>query len=304
MHYLVLLAAILGQEPNQPKGHLVIAGGGATIPEITEKALALSGGKKAHVLIIPQASSLTGAGEGSVQHWRQAGALEVTVLDTRDKSAAMKAVKTADLIWMPGGSQSRLMQTLKQLEIIGAIRERFREGVTVGGTSAGAAVMSLIMLIGENDLGRVTDDAVRTAEGLGLWPDVIIDQHYLRRLRFNRLLSVVLDHSDNVGIGIDESTAIVVTGRSFEVIGKSNVLVIDARKTVKLEAKDGEPEAAANVALHVLRAGMTFDLDKGLLSGARAKVATSPKAKVPHLPAGAVPDRGPEITRIERINAD
>src|SRR6266436_5117177 len=118
MHYLVLLAAILGQEPDQPKGHLVIAGGGATIPEITEKALALSGGKKAHVLIIPQASSVTG-----------------------------------------------------------------------GGTSAGAAVMSLIMLIGENDLGRVTDDAVRTAEGLGLWPDVIIDQHYLRRLRFNRLLS-------------------------------------------------------------------------------------------------------------------
>src|SRR3954467_9503994 len=103
MHPLFLLAALLGQDLELPKGHLVIAGGGPTIPEITEKALALAGGKKAHVLIIPQASSLTTAGERSVELWRQAGAQEVTVLKPTDKAAAVAAVKAADLIWMPGG---------------------------------------------------------------------------------------------------------------------------------------------------------------------------------------------------------
>jgi cyanophycinase len=265
MYHLVLLAAFLGQEPIHPPGHLVIAGGGDTLPEIAEKALLLAGGKNAHVLIVPQASSMPNAGELSALVWRASGAERVSVLHAEDRAEALKAIKDADLIWIPGGSQIQLMDILKQQGLSDAIRHRFEQGATVGGTSAGAAVMSLAMLTGDGPMDRLTPDANPLAEGLGLWPDVIVDQHYLRRCRFNRLLSAVLTHPENVGIGIDECTAVVVTGRAFEVIGRSNVVVIDARKTSRMEAKEGDPEAASGVALHVLRAGMKFDLDKGLV---------------------------------------
>lgn len=282
MQALFLVAALLGQEMNHPMmGHLVIAGGGPTDPEIIAKALALAGGKKAHVLIVPQASYRADAGARSEAAWRAAGAENIHVLDPRNHDAALAAIRQADLIWMPGGSQGHLMEVLRAQGLVDAIRQRFHQGATIGGTSAGAAVMSLTMLTGECLMDRVTDGGTKVAEGLGLWPDVIVDQHYLRRNRWSRLLSAVLDHPDAVGVGIDECTAVVVTGRTFEVIGKSNVIVLDARKTVRMESKGGEPEAAANLAMHVLRAGMRFDLDHGLLPDWNGKVtaSTSPVTK-------------------------
>ncbi len=288
MYHLFLLAALAtGQEPIHAMGHLVIAGGGPTMPEIQQRALMLAGGKSAHVLIVPQASSQVSAGERSQQLWRQAGAEQVAVLDTVDRKAALAAIQIADLIWIPGGSQSRLMEILTQQGIAGAIIERFHKGATIGGTSAGAAVMSAFMLTADTRTDNLNADTGKMGEGLGLWPDVIIDQHYLRRARFNRLLNAVLHHPANVGIGIDECTAVVVTGRSFEVIGKSNVVIIDARKMGLFQVKAGEPEAAANVSLHVLRAGMKFDLDKGVLrpdDGIPKRLATVSDRKPSSMP--------------------
>jgi cyanophycinase len=265
MHQLFLVTALLGQGLQDPAGYLVIVGGGPTTTEIIKKTLALAGGKKAHVLILPFASGRTNAGQLSQEMWRKAGAEKASILDIKDKKAALAAIKDATLIWMPGGSQSLLMRKLNEGGVIGAIRDRFRKGATVGGTSAGAAVMSLIMLTGETKRERNTS-VFSTAEGLGLWPGVIIDQHYHRQYRFSRLLSAVLSHPKMVGIGINECTAVVVKGRSFEVVGKSNVYVIDARKASQIQIKNGEPGSAANVSLQVLKPGMRYSLDKGILS--------------------------------------
>ena len=281
MHQLLLSAAVLlGQSNSHPMGTLVIAGGGPTIPEIVEKALALAGGKKARVVIIPQASARADTGQRSGEMWRKAGAAYVTVLDLKDRKAALAAVKEADLIWMPGGSQSRLMDYLTKNSMVAPIRERFQKGATVGGTSAGAAVMSLIMLTGESPVDRVIASSSKTPEGLGLWPNVIIDQHHVQRRRFNRLLSAVLNHPKYVGIGIDECTAVVVRGQTFEVVGKSNVFVIDARKMARIPTKSGEPEAAANVSLHLLRAGMKYHMDKGLLASVPERIDRLTHAQV------------------------
>src|SRR6185295_17336884 len=132
----------------------------------------------------------------------------------------------------------------------------------VGGTSAGAAVMSRVMIVGGEtaDLTIVRSGTVLTADGLGLIPGAIVDQHFVRRQRFNRLLSAVLDHPDLVGIGIDEKTAIVVSGSSFEVVGDSNVLVVDARAARVENRADKTPPGAADMKLSVLRAGMKLDL--------------------------------------------
>jgi cyanophycinase len=260
----ILAVVFAVQNLSQPLGHLIIVGGGPMPPNIAEKALLLAGGKGARIVIIPQASAWVGrAGARSLAMWQKAGARRATVLDLNNRDTALAALKKADLIWMPGGSQARLMQALQERGLADAIRERFRQGATVGGTSAGAAVMSQIMLMGAPRVRGVAA-AVELA-GLGLWPEVIVDQHYLRRHRYPRLLSAVLHHPDKPGIGIDESTAVVVYGRRFEVIGTSKVMVLDARRVAKvLIQRVGA--GADKVAIYTLKAGMKFDLDKGIVA--------------------------------------
>jgi cyanophycinase len=263
MYPLLLTAAcLIGQgSPATPEGHLVIVGGGPTPLEILERALALAGGKQARVLVVPFASNRRDAGQRGERLWRLAGAEHVAALDPTDRKAALRAVQQANLIWLSGGSQSRLMRMLTQEELVKAIRERFQHGATIGGTSAGAAVMSVMMLTGEDKSDVLSIGPTHLRAGLGLWPDVIIDQHYLIRGRSNRLLSAVLNHPECVGIGIDERTAVVVTGHGFEVIGKSNVMVLDARKATAVNVHVGEAVTATNVTLYVLRTGDRFSLE-------------------------------------------
>jgi cyanophycinase len=142
-----------------------------------------------------------------------------------------------------------------------AIRARYQAGAVVGGTSAGAAVLSQVMITGEAQLDRLRRGATQTIDGLGLWPSAIVDQHFVRRQRFNRLLSAVLDRPQLVGVGVDESTAAVVRGRKIEVVGAAQVLIIDARKASVPAGKAGDLSAATGVQLHVLTNGMTFELD-------------------------------------------
>jgi cyanophycinase len=293
-------------------GHLIIVGGGPMVPAISDRALTLAGGKTARVLIVPQASELRDSGERSEEMWRQAAAhlwpnwrMRVAILDLKNKP--LDAIAKADLIWMPGGDQGRLMGVLKSQGIVAAIQDRFRHGATVGGTSAGAAVMSMAMLTAESRVDRLIADTNKMADGLGLWPDVIVDQHFLTRCRFTRLLTAVLNHSEKVGIGIDESTAVVVSGRSFEVIGQSDVVIIDARNTAKLRSRNGEPEAATNVALHILRAGMRFHLDRGLLTPIDKGLLTKGLLAQPSMPKASsggrakvvVPDVGSNHSRAD-----
>ncbi len=250
-----------------PKGHLLIVGGGGTTDDMYARALALGGGAQAKVVVFPQASELPDTGESSADAWRECGAGETRVADTRDEAAALELIANATIIWFPGGVQTRLMSALGP-NLPQAIRQRYQDGAVIGGTSAGAAVMSNVMLTGEVDgasgedggLTFVRGRTVETGSGLGLVDWAIVDQHFLKRRRFQRLLSAVLDHQSLVGIGIDERTAILVQGKSFEVLGESNVFVIDARKARELGGKQGAPNTARDMKLELLRHGMRYDL--------------------------------------------
>jgi cyanophycinase len=140
------------------------------------------------------------------------------------------------------------------------IRTRHQAGVIVGGTSAGAAILSKVMITGEADLKNITVAKTITADGLGLATAVIFDQHFLQRQRGNRLISAVLDHRSLVGIGIDESTAVIMRGSEIEVVGKSAVVVIDPRHATIPAAAPGAVDSGTDLALHVLRAGMSMNL--------------------------------------------
>src|SRR3954454_14098553 len=241
-------------------GALVVVGGGATDAAIVSATLALAGGRNAIVAVLPQSSELADAGDSSVEMWKTAGGKEARKVLFDDRAAARRAIESATLIWMPGGDQNRFMQEIAGTGLDDLIRARHAAGVVVGGTSAGAAILSTVMLTGDADLKSVNAGTTITAGGLGLWPGVIVDQHFLKRQRGNRLISAILDHPSLVGVGIDESTGVIVRGTRIEAIGKSAVLVIDARHAA-VASKD-TVAAGTGLVLHVLRSGMALDLSR------------------------------------------
>jgi len=260
---LALLAAgaaspALGQEV--PKGHLVISGGGGMPDRIFARAIQLAGGPDAPVVVFPQASEEADTGDVVSDQWRKAGSKTVSPISLTDLAAATRAVEAASLIWFTGGDQVKLLKALEGTGIPEVIARRYREGAVVGGKSAGAAVMSSITLTGDADLQSVTAGATKTMPGLGLWLGVIVDQHFLKRQRHSRLLSLVLEHPSLVGVGIDEDTAVVVTGPHVEVIGDSSVVVIDARRAAVEPRAAGALSAARRIVTHVLTEGMGMEI--------------------------------------------
>jgi cyanophycinase len=240
-------------------GALVVVGGGGTGPDIVAKTLALAGGKNAVVVVLPQSSAEPDAGDDSVKMWLDAGARDAAKVAFADPGAAA-ALRRATLIWMPGGDQNRFMKAIDGTGLAEIIRERHRDGATVGGTSAGAAVIAEAMFTGDADLKSLTAGATVIARGLALWPEALIDQHFLKRQRDNRLISAVMDHPALVGVGIDEGTAVVVQGASFEVVGKSSVVVIDARGAQVDKTAAGGLHSGRDLKLTVLHAGQKYSL--------------------------------------------
>jgi cyanophycinase len=243
------------------RGPLIVVGGGGTPPAILSKALAVAGGRDARVAVLPQASELPDTGTGSAKMWLDAGAKEARPVVFADRSTARDIIGQATLIWIPGGDQNRFMKAIADTGLDDLIRERHKAGVAVGGTSAGAAVLSEAMITGAADLKSVTTGTTQLARGLGLWPEVIVDQHFLKRQRGNRLMSAVLDRPTLVGVGIDEQTAVIVQGATFEVVGASAVVVVDARHATRAPSVHGRPVAATDIRLSVLRDGMTYRVE-------------------------------------------
>jgi cyanophycinase len=259
----------------RPRGSLVIVGGGPRGEAITQKFIALAGGSgRARVLVLPMASSLPETGPESVDEFRKHGVAAWAMNLTRGEAMreeTARALDSATGIWFPGGDQARIMAVLDGTPTAAAIRARYAAGAVVGGTSAGAAVMSTPMLTGvERAPGGARRDTTQSfitvaredvvvTNGLGLLEGAIVDQHFLRRKRHNRLISVVLEHPALLAIGIDESTALVVEpGKPWSIIGESAAIIYDARHAAVTPAA-APILGAADMRMYVLPAGSSFD---------------------------------------------
>ncbi len=180
-----------------------------------------------------------------------------------ENPALLAAVERADGVFLTGGSQLKLVTTLGGTRLESRLRERHRAGLHVGGTSAGAAALSSVMIA----RGRARSPrlgAVRLSPGLGLLSGIIVDQHFRERDRFGRLLTAVLCNPALLGFGVDENTAFVLPpdGR-VRVVGEGTVTIVDGSDLIgtDLEVLDeDEPAAFAGMRLHALRAGWGFDL--------------------------------------------
>lgn len=257
---LIALTILCTSGYAQAPGAIVAVGGGGTTPAIVARTLELAGGKNAIVAVLPQASELPTAGDGSVKMWTDTGAKSVRIVSFDQRDTARAILKVATLLWMPGGSQSRFMEKIEGTGLAEIIVERHRAGAVVGGTSAGAAVLSAEMITGDADLKSLKSGTTVLKKGLGLLRDVIVDQHFLQRQRGNRLISGVLDHPTLVGVGIDEATAVIFQGSMMQVLGKSGVVVVDPRPAAREAFVAGQVVAATGMRLSVLREGMSYSL--------------------------------------------
>ena len=232
-----------GTGAEAPRGKLFIIGGGKRPPALVARLCAEAGvdSTQGYALILPYASS-----EPDSSYWyakQQFAALGIaTACGPLDSSQATRAsfldsLATAPLIYLPGGDQNALMAWLHRAGMVPSIQQAYQQGGTVAGTSAGAAVMSAPMITGNErhypdysaTFRHLEADNIELAEGLGLLPGVLIDQHFVKRSRYNRLLSAVMEHPEWLGIGIDEATALLVTqGTQAEVVGTSQILLFRA----------------------------------------------------------------------------
>ncbi len=259
--FLSFCGCATSPQGSSANGPLVIVGGGGTPTSVVKKAIELAGGSKAIVAVLPQASKRKSRGQKSKEMFLAEGAQTAFVVHDLNSPEAKNKIQAATLIWMPGGSQNRLMESIRNAGLGATLLELHTQGVVFGGTSAGAAVQSQLMITGDAELRAILPETTKLAPGLGLITGAIIDQHAIKRRRFNRLLSAVLDHPQRIGIAIDEKTAVIFRNESFEVMGESTVLVIDARNSLPMAPESQKPHGARNIMLHVLRPGMSYEFE-------------------------------------------
>ncbi|MDW8050945.1 MAG: cyanophycinase [Armatimonadota bacterium] len=213
------------------KGAVVLVGGGNTPPEIPQTMLRLAGGANARVVILAHTQQDVGRGaRPSAELFTANGATHVLTPDTLDAEELAALVNTARVVWIPGGDQNRFMERLGSSKaLLQAIRGVMERGGVVGGTSAGASLMGSHMPTGDHSPeGDLKVGASPLAPALGLLPNTIVDQHFLKRQRLPRLLCAVLENPHLTGIGVDEEAwALIQRGKLT--VHRAQVVIIRAR---------------------------------------------------------------------------
>jgi cyanophycinase len=236
---------------------------------ILERFVRVSGAERADIVVIPTASRLHETGARYEQLFREIGAARVTVMDfdtRRDcqERGRLVRLEQASGIFFTGGNQLRLTTLLGGTPVAKLIRLRNAHGVTVGGTSAGASILSEHMIAAGDEGSSVIAGSVRLAPGLGLTNRFIIDQHFRQRDRFGRLLSALAYNPFAIGLGLDEDTgAFIGPDETLEVEGSGGVTIVDGSHLSYSSidsAEEGQPVCMLGLRLHVLVAGATFNL--------------------------------------------
>jgi len=243
-------------------GTVLVVGGGSLGPEVLGKFIELAGGPDAVIIDVPTAGgdSVYPADWQGTRPLKAAGAKHVVVLHTIDKKLAdtdsfAAAIAKAGGVWFEGGRQWHLVDSYAGTKSEKAFHDVLARGGVVGGSSAGASILASYLLRGARE-GNTIIMAPGYEEGFGLIKGVAIDQHMLTRNRQDDLEEVVAKHPDVLGIGLDESTAIVVRGQEFEVTGASKIAIHDGRSVA------GERQQRNGKRYYFMAPGERYDLTK------------------------------------------
>jgi cyanophycinase len=216
--------------------HLLLVGGGNLPREAVTRFVSWAGGGLSKILIVTWATEVPEetyedmVKDLSTEHpggflWSKA-----PPLTSAAKAEFLAMLQQATAVFFSGGDQTRIFDVIDDDEILHALQARYQAGIPFAGTSAGTAIMSSIAIEG-GDFDVIDGRAVPTHRGLGLIAGVIVDQHFIRRSRENRLFGLVLLYPENLGLGIDQDTSIAIEdGHSGEVIGPGDVMLVDAKR--------------------------------------------------------------------------
>jgi cyanophycinase len=214
---------------------LMMIGGGKRPIDILEKFSKES--KEGKILIITWASGDPDTSfKGIQEDFLKVGKSNIvhaptSPLNEGSTSAFLGLLAECSGIYFTGGDQNRIMKVLEDRSLNQALHEKYKRGYIFGGTSAGTAIMSEIMITGKGDFTIIDQEAVETTQGLGLVKNMIADQHFIKRQRQNRLWSLLLKHPHLYGVGIDEDTALYLeNGKKGTVYGDSQIMVIKPKK--------------------------------------------------------------------------
>jgi cyanophycinase len=239
---------------------------------VLQRFVSLAGGKDARIAVVPTASSL---GPEVVEVYdalfRKLGAAEVLEARPRSREDAddprfVRLLDDVSGVFMTGGNQLKLSGVVNGTAFGEALAAAHRRGAVVGGTSAGASILSSHMVAFGPGGSMPKQRMTQLAAGLGLVRDVVIDQHFAQRNRYGRLLMLVAQSPGLLGIGVDEDTGAVVTeeddGLVLRVVGRGVVTILDGRSVVSNahQARRTAPLLVSGVVMHVLPAGSVFDL--------------------------------------------
>jgi cyanophycinase len=265
-----MLVATAGVAGPPPLGHLVLIGGGDKPADAMAKFIELAGGPQAAMVAIPTASEDSDVGYYYTDLFRDTyDCPNVITLDIKNRADAARPdfvalAAAAGGIFFGGGDQARITRAILDTPVGDAIAAAFARGTVVGGTSAGTACQSPLMITGEGDFTVIRAGSVELWRGFGFFRDVVVDQHFIARQRSNRLISVILQHPELLGVGVDEDTAVWVRpDGTFEVLGERCVMVLDASHATvsRRSGETGKDDLGVHaLTTHILLRGEVFDV--------------------------------------------
>jgi cyanophycinase len=259
-------------EPEQKQGQLVIIGGAEDKEgecKVLREFVRRAGGVGSRIVVMTVATELPReVGDDYIRVFERLGVEDVRIADTvrredSESASVLEAIKKATGVFFTGGDQARITEVLKDTEIDKLLHQGYAEGLVVGGTSAGASMMSDTMILEGDAETHPRLEIVEVEEGMSFLPEVVIDQHFAQRGRLGRLLTVVARHPHLLGLGIDENTAVAVKDHQFEVFGEGACTVVDLSGITHSNINEllrDEGLALCGVKLHILPEGYGFDL--------------------------------------------
>jgi cyanophycinase len=259
-------------EPDTQRGWIVPVGGAEEKEgraEILRRFVAISGGAKARIVVIPTASQLEDTGQRYATIFKDLGVADAAIANYKtrgdcDRADWLATLEKATGVFLTGGNQLRISSVIGGTPVAKAIRRLNARGVTVGGTSAGAAILSEHMIAFGAEGAAPRAGMATLAPGFGMTNRVIIDQHFRQRDRLGRLLTALSYNPFAVGLGLDEDTAAFIDPDDvIHVVGAGSITIVDTsaiEHSSIASAEMGQALCMTGVRLHIITPGGTFNL--------------------------------------------
>lgn len=237
-------------------------------PAVLMEFIKRAGGKRARIVILPQASQRRDTGSEYVELFKAFGAKEAVNLEFRsralvDQKENLHLIRKATGIFFSGGTQMRISAIIGGTQMESELLTAYQNGCVVGGTSAGASILSKTMVAYGKGGASPRERILQMSAGLGFTDKFLFDQHFRQRDRLGRLIYAVSSHPGIVGIGIDEDTAAIVENDAMvTVCGSGAVTIVDGKQitgTDIAEIENGGAVAVSNLIVHVLTKGSVYD---------------------------------------------